>query len=78
MEYVCKQCCHCHGSGRDSSSVLTCDSTVPFLFIGFGFISLCTAFVKDFAGLMVARAVLGGFEGGVIPLVPSSVRSDLT
>ncbi|KAK8192897.1 major facilitator superfamily domain-containing protein [Phyllosticta capitalensis] len=40
---------------------------IPFLFIGFGFISLCTAFVKEFAGLMVARAVLGGFEGGVIP-----------
>ncbi|KAK7511381.1 major facilitator superfamily domain-containing protein [Phyllosticta citriasiana] len=40
---------------------------VPFLFIGFGLISLCTAFVGNFTDLMLARAFLGGFEGGVIP-----------
>ncbi|KAK7535803.1 major facilitator superfamily domain-containing protein [Phyllosticta citribraziliensis] len=40
---------------------------IPFLFIGFGLISLCTAFVRNYTDLMLARAFLGGFEGGVIP-----------
>ncbi|KAG5780501.1 hypothetical protein H9Q73_005842 [Fusarium xylarioides] len=38
---------------------------IPTLVIGFGFVSICTAFVKSFAGLATARAVLGIFEGGV-------------
>ena len=37
---------------------------LPLLVVGFGFVSMCTAFVKDFHGLCVARAFLGIFEGG--------------
>lgn len=40
---------------------------LPGLVIGFGFVSMCTAFVKDFKGLCVARAFLGIFEGGAMP-----------
>jgi len=40
---------------------------LPLLVVGFGLVSLCTAFVKDFKDLMVARAFLGIFEGGVMP-----------
>lgn len=40
---------------------------LPILVLGFGLISLCTAFVKSFAGLVVVRAILGIFEGGVMP-----------
>jgi MFS family permease len=37
------------------------------LVVGFGFVSLCTAFVKSFEQLLAARAFLGVFEGGVMP-----------
>lgn len=37
---------------------------LPFLLVGFGFVSLCTVFVKDFNQLCVTRAFLGAFEGG--------------
>lgn len=37
---------------------------LPLLVVGFGFVSMCTAFVKDFDQLCVARAFLGVFEGG--------------
>ena len=40
---------------------------LPLLVVGFGFVSICTAFVNSFAGLLVARAFLGIFEGGVMP-----------
>lgn len=40
---------------------------LPLLVCGFGFVSLCTAFVQNFGGLLVARAFLGIFEGGVMP-----------
>lgn len=40
---------------------------LPLLVGGFGLVSLCTAFVKSFAGLMVARVFLGIFEGGAFP-----------
>jgi len=40
---------------------------LPFLVCGFGLISICTAFVNNFAGLMVARVFLGVFEGGAFP-----------
>lgn len=40
---------------------------LPLLVCGFGFVSLCTAFVNSFAGLLVARGFLGIFEGGVMP-----------
>jgi MFS family permease len=40
---------------------------LPLLVVGFGFVSICTAFVDNFAGLLVARAFLGIFEGGVMP-----------
>lgn len=40
---------------------------IPFLVAGFGLISLCTAFVHNFAELMVARTFLGIFEGGTMP-----------
>jgi len=37
---------------------------LPLLVVGFGFVAMCTAFVKDFNQLCVARAFLGVFEGG--------------
>jgi MFS family permease len=40
---------------------------LPFLVCGFGLVSLCTAFVRNFQGLMVARVFLGIFEGGAMP-----------
>ncbi|KAF2176896.1 MFS general substrate transporter [Zopfia rhizophila CBS 207.26] len=40
---------------------------LPLLVVGFGLVSLCTAFVRDFKDLLVARAFLGIFEGGVMP-----------
>ncbi|KAI8939612.1 hypothetical protein NX059_003373 [Plenodomus lindquistii] len=40
---------------------------LPALVVGFGLVSLCSAFVESFAGLLVARAMLGVFEGGVMP-----------
>ncbi|KAF2025062.1 MFS general substrate transporter [Setomelanomma holmii] len=40
---------------------------LPLLVAGFGFVSLCTAFVHNFQGLLAARAMLGVFEGGVMP-----------
>lgn len=40
---------------------------LPFLVVGFGFISMCTAFVTTYPGLLAARAVLGIFEGGAMP-----------
>ena len=40
---------------------------LPLLVCGFGFVSLCSAFVQSFGGLLVARAFLGVFEGGVMP-----------
>lgn len=40
---------------------------LPFLVFGFGIVTLCMAFVKDYHGLLGARAVLGVFEGGAFP-----------
>jgi MFS family permease len=40
---------------------------LPLLVVGFGFVSLCSAFVTSFQGLLAARAFLGVFEGGVMP-----------
>lgn len=40
---------------------------LPLLVCGFGMVSLCSAFVHNFGGLLVARAFLGVFEGGVMP-----------
>jgi MFS family permease len=40
---------------------------IPLLVAAFGAVSIGTAFVKDFNGLMVARAVLGLVEGGTMP-----------
>lgn len=40
---------------------------IPGLVFGFGLVSLCTAFVKNFDELCVARAFLGVFEGGTMP-----------
>lgn len=40
---------------------------LPFLVCGFGMVSLCTAFTRDFGGLMAARVFLGIFEGGAMP-----------
>jgi MFS family permease len=40
---------------------------LPMLVVGFGFVSLCTAFVKSFEQLLAARAFLGVYEGGVMP-----------
>lgn len=40
---------------------------IPALVFGFGFVSMCTAFVQNFDQLCVARAFLGIFEGGTMP-----------
>ncbi|KAF4443578.1 major facilitator superfamily transporter [Fusarium acutatum] len=40
---------------------------IPLLVVGFGLVSLCTAFVRSFAQLLVIRALLGVFEGGTMP-----------
>jgi sugar phosphate permease len=40
---------------------------IPFLVVGFGFVTMCIAFVKSYQGLLVARAFLGVFEGGAFP-----------
>ncbi|KAF5232301.1 hypothetical protein FANTH_13045 [Fusarium anthophilum] len=40
---------------------------IPFLVASFGLVSLCTAFVRSFAQLLVLRALLGIFEGGTMP-----------
>ncbi|EGP84014.1 uncharacterized protein MYCGRDRAFT_76558 [Zymoseptoria tritici IPO323] len=40
---------------------------IPALVVGFGFVSMCTAFVHTFEQLCVARAFLGLFEGGTMP-----------
>lgn len=40
---------------------------LPLLVVGFGIVSMCTAFVQSFAGLCTARAFLGIFEGGAMP-----------
>lgn len=40
---------------------------LPSLVVGFGLVSLCTSFVTSYPGLMVARAILGAFEGGAMP-----------
>ena len=40
---------------------------LPLLVVGFGVVSMCSAFVTSFAGLLTARAFLGIFEGGVMP-----------
>jgi adenylosuccinate synthase len=48
---------------------------LPLLVVGFGMVSLCTAFVHSFEGLLAARAMLGVFEGGVMPYVHPPVDS---
>ncbi|KAI0123023.1 major facilitator superfamily domain-containing protein [Xylariales sp. AK1849] len=40
---------------------------IPGLVVGFGFVSMCTAFVKTFEQLCGLRALLGVFEGGAMP-----------
>jgi MFS family permease len=40
---------------------------VPFLVVGFGFCSLCCAFIQNHTHLYIARAFLGLFEGGTMP-----------
>lgn len=40
---------------------------LPALVVGFGLVSLCSAFVTSYGGLLAARAVLGAFEGGAMP-----------
>lgn len=40
---------------------------IPMLVVGFGFVSMCTALVQNFAQLCACRALLGVFEGGTMP-----------
>ena len=40
---------------------------LPGLVVGFGLVSLCTAFVHTFEQLCGLRALLGIFEGGAMP-----------
>ncbi len=41
--------------------------TVPGIVFCFGLVTMCTAFVKSYAGIAVTRALLGIFEGGAMP-----------
>jgi MFS family permease len=40
---------------------------IPVLVFGFGIVSLCTAFVHSYSGLLAVRFILGICEGGVLP-----------
>ncbi|KAJ2892328.1 hypothetical protein MKZ38_009999 [Zalerion maritima] len=40
---------------------------IPLLVVGFGFVTVCMAFVKSYSTLLVSRAFLGAFEGGAFP-----------
>lgn len=40
---------------------------LPALVVGFGLVSLCSAFITSYPGLLVARGILGAFEGGAMP-----------
>ncbi|KAG8162506.1 hypothetical protein KVR01_008271 [Diaporthe batatas] len=40
---------------------------LPSLVVGFGLVSMCSAFIQSYGGLLAARAVLGVFEGGAMP-----------
>ncbi|CCO27154.1 putative transporter C1039,04 [Rhizoctonia solani AG-1 IB] len=43
------------------------DKWIPILVTGFGLVCFCTTFIKNFAGFMVVRALLGLWEGGMMP-----------
>ncbi|KAG8733234.1 hypothetical protein FRC11_007731 [Ceratobasidium sp. 423] len=43
------------------------DKWIPILVTGFGLVCFCTTFIKNFAGFMVIRALLGLWEGGMMP-----------
>lgn len=42
---------------------------ISFLVIGFGVVTIGTAFIKNLAGLIVTRILLGITEGGVLPAI---------
>ncbi|KAM0754322.1 MFS general substrate transporter [Meredithblackwellia eburnea MCA 4105] len=44
-------------------------SWLSFLVIGFGIVTIGSAFMHTYAHFMVIRALLGAFEGGVIPAI---------
>ncbi|CAE6345769.1 unnamed protein product, partial [Rhizoctonia solani] len=41
--------------------------SVPILVVGFGLVCFSTAFIKNFAGFIVVRILLGVWEGGMMP-----------
>lgn len=41
---------------------------MSLLVIGFGIVSIATAFIHNFAEFVVVRGLLGAFEGGVLPV----------
>ncbi|QRW21528.1 major facilitator superfamily transporter [Rhizoctonia solani] len=43
------------------------DKWIPVLVTGFGLVCFCTTFIRNFAGFMVVRALLGLWEGGMMP-----------
>ncbi|KAH7339653.1 major facilitator superfamily domain-containing protein [Rhizoctonia solani] len=43
------------------------DKWIPILVTGFGLVCFCTTFITNFAGFMVIRALLGLWEGGMMP-----------
>lgn len=40
---------------------------LSFLSLGFGIVTMCTAFVTTYEGLIVARVFLGALEAGIMP-----------
>ncbi|KAH8589341.1 major facilitator superfamily domain-containing protein [Bisporella sp. PMI_857] len=40
---------------------------LPLLVVGFGLVSMCTAFIKNYHGLLACRFILGLTEGGMMP-----------
>ncbi len=40
---------------------------VPFLAIGFGFITMCTSFIHSYGAFVAIRTLLGVCEAGIMP-----------
>jgi len=44
---------------------------LPVLTVAWGIVTMCLGFVRNFAGFVVVRAVLGITEGGLLPGIVS-------
>jgi MFS family permease len=46
---------------------------LPALTVMWGIVTMCLGFVRNYAGFMVVRAILGITEGGLLPGIVSSI-----